>query len=83
MARNPGRTGRPWRRVRAAVLESNDVCWLCGTPGADSVDHVIPLSKGGPELDPANLRPAHGRCNSARKDTLGPPKRQRAGSRQW
>lgn len=84
MARNPGRTGRPWRRARNAVLADNDVCWLCGKPGATSVDHVIPLNKGGPELDPANLRPAHISCNTSRKDKLVPPTRKhRTGSRDW
>ncbi len=39
------------------------VCWLCGKPGADTKDHVRPLSKGGTN-DPSNLRPAHRACNS-------------------
>ena len=35
-------------------------CWLCGRDGADTIDHVLPLSHGGgDELE--NLRPAHGR----------------------
>jgi 5-methylcytosine-specific restriction endonuclease McrA len=60
-----GRTGRPWRRLRAAVLDHSDVCWLCGLPGADTVDHILPLSQH-PELahDRSNLAPAHGRCTS-------------------
>jgi len=37
----------------------------CGNPGWDNglhIDHLYPLSKGGPDnLD--NVRPAHGRCN--------------------
>jgi 5-methylcytosine-specific restriction endonuclease McrA len=36
-------------------------CWLCGTDGADTVDHVIPLARGGPRYELWNLRPAHGR----------------------
>nr|WP_273661551.1 HNH endonuclease signature motif containing protein [Corynebacterium heidelbergense] len=36
-------------------------------PGADSPDHVIPRAHGGTD-DLANLRPAHRRCNSARRD---------------
>lgn len=44
------------------------VCHLCGRPGADSADHVIPRSQGGTHaLD--NLQPAHAACNSARGDT--------------
>lgn len=40
-------------------------CWLCGAPGADSVDHVIPIIAGGPHIL-ANLRPAHRSCNSSK-----------------
>lgn len=63
-----GRNGssRAWRRVRARVLTASDVCGICGEPGADSVDHIVPVSKGGAELDPANLRPAHLACNVRR-----------------
>jgi 5-methylcytosine-specific restriction endonuclease McrA len=59
-------TGRPWRRARAAVLAASNICHLCGRPGADSVDHIIPRSLGGHLTDPANLRPAHFSCNSSR-----------------
>lgn len=58
--------GHRWQQVRRKVLDACDVCWLCGHRGADSVDHVIPISKGGAHLDPANLRPAHVSCNSKR-----------------
>ncbi len=43
------------------------VCHLCCKPGADTVDHVIPRSRGGDD-SLANRRPAHGACNYARKD---------------
>ncbi|KKO87262.1 HNH endonuclease [Corynebacterium ulcerans] len=58
--------GRSAARIRKQVLETyGDICHLCGRPGADSADHIIPRSRGGKdELD--NLRPAHGRCNSSR-----------------
>ncbi|WP_433445665.1 HNH endonuclease [Nonomuraea sp. CA-141351] len=91
MARSKGRSGRPWRRVRAQVLAASRICWLCGHDGADTVDHVIPLSLGGDPLDLANLRAAHGvrgcptcgrKCNSARGNrmTTGPAPLQ---SRAW
>lgn len=44
-------------------------CYLCGCDwdvlplGQKTIDHVIPLSKGGTNW-PANLRPACGSCNS-------------------
>lgn len=40
------------------------LCWMCGKE-ANSVDHVIPLARGGSNW-PANLRPACGPCNSAK-----------------
>lgn len=66
--------GRPWRRARAAVLAGSDVCWICAHPGADSVDHVQAVARGGDLLDPSNLAPAHNqpcptcrrRCNPSR-----------------
>jgi 5-methylcytosine-specific restriction endonuclease McrA len=58
--------GRPWRRLRASVLASDGICWLCGEPGADSADHVTPRAHGGALLDPNNVRPAHLTCNLRR-----------------
>lgn len=40
-------------------------CHLCGLPGADTADHVIPRSKGG-DNSLMNQRPAHKVCNSRR-----------------
>lgn len=37
-------------------------CYLCGKSGANTVDHVIPVIKGGTHKM-KNLRPAHERCN--------------------
>ena len=57
-----GRGGKAWRQLRAQILHaSGGICWLCGRPGADTVDHIVPLSDGGHPLDPANLRAAHGK----------------------
>ena len=88
---------RKWRKLRASILAQSTTCWLCGYPGADTVDHVLEVVLGGAQYDPANLRPAHGRktplpdgtvCkgNSSRGATLG--NRLRAGtastpSRRW
>jgi len=45
------------------------LCHLCGAPGADTIDHLIPTSRR-PDLrwDMENVRPAHKTCNSRRKD---------------
>ncbi|HEY9474658.1 MAG TPA: HNH endonuclease [Mycobacteriales bacterium] len=80
--RGRGRVGRPWRRVRAAViLRDQGICWLCGLPGATTADHITPLSKGGAPLDPGNLRAAHHSCNSRRGNRMTLPKPKT--SRQW
>jgi 5-methylcytosine-specific restriction endonuclease McrA len=55
-------------KVTAEVLEVwGGNCHLCGRDGADTADHIVPRSAGGPHtLD--NLRPAHQACNQARGD---------------
>ncbi|MER5892290.1 HNH endonuclease [Streptomyces sp. NPDC001876] len=75
MAGNP-RNGRPYRRLVAALKAAGHPCWLCGHaidrrltaqhPLSFTLDHLVPLSRGGDLLDPANARSAHRRCNSAR-----------------
>lgn len=40
-------------------------CVYCGTPYADTVDHVLAQAKGGTD-DPANLVSACSQCNSAK-----------------
>ncbi|WP_230972923.1 HNH endonuclease, partial [Gulosibacter hominis] len=52
--------------VALTLATYGTTCWLCGLPGADSADHVIPRSKGGAVYDLRNLAPAHKRCNLAR-----------------
>lgn len=40
------------------MLRACDVCHLCGHPGADAIDHVVPVNKGGADTDD-NKAPAH------------------------
>jgi 5-methylcytosine-specific restriction endonuclease McrA len=47
----------------AAVLSSG-TCVYCGAPGT-TVDHVVPLARGGYEVE-SNLVPACGSCNSSK-----------------
>ena len=62
--------GADWRKLRLEVLERDG--WLCQvrlavcTVDATTVDHVVPLARGGARLDPANCRAACGPCNSSR-----------------
>jgi hypothetical protein len=63
--RHPGRSGSDWERVRAQVLASSSVCWLCGqpvdfdaparSPRSPSVDHVLPISATR-NMDPAEQK---------------------------
>ena len=60
----PKRTSDPqYRKNRAELLQDNPACALCGKPGADTADHIIPYDAGGSD-DLENLRPAHRACNS-------------------
>lgn len=70
-ARPPGGlppwSGRYAMKWTAATLATHGrTCHLCRQPGADTADHVIPRSKGGPD-SLANLRPAHHGCNVKRQ----------------
>lgn len=55
--------GETRQRRNRRILAASDVCHICGQPGADAVDHVIPIVRClelgvDPDL-PNNLRPAH------------------------
>ena len=60
--------GVPWDMIdlRTVYRSTGGICGICHEPvGEDvfSVDHIVPLSKGGPHLLD-NLQPAHLSCNS-------------------
>lgn len=71
MSKSDGRQSRAWRKLRSEVLAASSVCWICGHPGADTVDHLVPLSLA-PELahERSNLAPAHRSCNSRKGQRL-------------
>ncbi len=75
------------RRIDPYVIAERDgwTCHLCGdsidrerhyqgwiNPEGASVDHVVPLSRGGSN-DPANLKAAHWSCNVRRGNRLMTP----------
>lgn len=53
--------------TKLCIARYGNTCHLCGRPGATTADHLIPRSHGGTD-DLENLRPAHARCNYARKN---------------
>lgn len=53
-------TSYDYRKMRARILAESDTCIVCGHPGSDAVDHIVPVSKGGAHRDPDNLAPIHG-----------------------
>lgn len=73
-------SGWKLQQFRRQVLTISDVCWLCGHPGADTADHIIPVSQGGNPYAVGNGRPAHSKCNQQRGNK--PPQFTRT-SRRW
>ncbi|MFE2323596.1 HNH endonuclease [Streptomyces sp. NPDC059385] len=73
MAKRHDLTTYAYRKQRARLLAESDVCHLCGHPGADVVDHLTPVSRGGDPLDPDNQAPAHGinRCATCGRNCNG------------
>lgn len=69
---------------RRIILQTQDICGICGQPVdktikypdqlSPTVDHIIPVSKGGHPSDLSNLQLAHRYCNRMKSDKfLGPP----------
>ena len=82
-------SGAARQKRNRAILAKSDVCHLCGHPGSDAVDHVVPLARGGSDDDPDNLKPAHHdvpceacgeRCNRAKGMKLIAPIIRRSSS---
>lgn len=49
-----------WGAIQQQVLQRDKrICYLCGKPGADQVDHIVPISEGG-SSKPHNLKAVHG-----------------------
>lgn len=68
--------GAPMQLADAERILRARVCWYCGVgidraaakydPCKATIDHIIPLSKGGTN-DPSNLAPACRRCNTRKR----------------
>lgn len=91
MSGTPKAVGHRYRKARRMVLDASDFCHICQHPGAHTLDHLIPRSRGGAVADPANMAPAHGVgnpcpvcvrvCNQERSNNLVIT--QRPQSRDW
>ena len=65
---------------RKRILATQSICALCGKPVdkslksphpmSPSVDHIIPVAKGGHPSEITNLQLAHRACNRAKADRL-------------
>lgn len=75
-----GSHARLYRANRKRVLMSQSICAICGRPVdkelkapdpmSPTVDHIIPLNKGGHPSDINNLQLAHWICNRMKSDKL-------------
>lgn len=69
-----------YEAARKKILKTQTVCGICGKPVdmslrnphplAPTVDHIIPVSKGGHPSDIDNLQLAHRCCNREKADKL-------------
>ena len=79
----PDRVGEhrtAFEKNRKIILATQNVCGICGQeidpayknphPLSATVDHIIPVSKGGHPSDLGNLQAAHRCCNLLKKDKL-------------
>ena len=68
MPRRSSPYGHPWPRVRLEILRRDGYACRVGGPTckgrATTVDHIVPLSRGGARLDPSNLRAACASCQT-------------------
>ena len=66
--------------ARRKILATQDICGICGKPVdktlksphpmSATVDHIIPLDKGGHPSDLSNLQLAHRCCNREKSNKL-------------
>lgn len=77
--RTPGNRGA-LEAAKQKILKTQDTCGICGQPVdmslkyphplSPTVDHIIPVSKGGHPTDINNLQLAHRTCNRQKSDKI-------------
>jgi len=62
MPKSPHRAGHRYRQARQQMFQYyGTTCHLCGHEGADTADHLEPISLNPTQpVDPHLMRPAHG-----------------------
>jgi 5-methylcytosine-specific restriction endonuclease McrA len=65
------RASYAWHRLSAQVIAEEECCALCGSSADPTVDHIVPLSRGGSRHDRENLRRLCRSCNSRLGARLG------------
>ena len=79
----PDRTGpqrNSFESAKKKILATQEICGICGKPVdkslkfphplSASIDHIIPVDKGGHPSDISNLQLAHLCCNRKKSDKL-------------
>lgn len=80
----PDREGQhrtQFEKNKRIILKTQEICGICGKqvdkrlsyphPMSPTVDHIIPVIKGGHPSDIDNLQLAHWCCNRQKSDSLG------------
>ena len=77
--RTPGNRGA-FENAKRKILATQTICGICGKPVdfsyknphplAPTVDHIIPVAKGGHPTDISNLQLAHRCCNRQKSDKI-------------
>lgn len=75
-----GNAHAEYKRNREKIIKSQSVCAICGQPVdktlsyphpmSATVDHIIPVARGGHPSDISNLQLAHWICNRQKSDKL-------------
>jgi 5-methylcytosine-specific restriction endonuclease McrA len=92
MAGRPDLATYEHRKQAKQILAQSTICILCGHPGSDAIDHVIPVDKGGDPVALDNKAPIHGvtgcpicarKCNSEKGNKLLTQVKRLKTSRDW